>query len=217
MTLFLSKPEDVLLAESRGIASIDLNISILLVKEEVEKVILALRQIKPWDIWLPNAYNQSVPVHQGTFVLKLRGHSWSYICQPFVSQQPMFLSQAEGLTLSNLLSTELIYYAASDTGGWFRYSFFKQGQMLEELAFEYSDEGGTTEFQSQISQITEEEIENAYGYTLEFLRNRDAYIPDLMMPYFVSEEDIKRQVLFNIENLEPSDIDRIDYLAQTTV
>ncbi|WP_223257259.1 hypothetical protein [Phormidesmis priestleyi] len=205
------KPDNSSLEVSRGIESIDINIVLILVKADVEEVAQALTQLKPWDGWIPNAYGQSVPSNEGTLIFKLRGHSWSYVCQPFGHTHPMRLSEADALSLSDLLSAAVIDYVGSNTGGWFRYLFCNQGRLDERLRFEEYDRDGNLEFQSQRG-FTAKDIKDAYTFTLNFIREQDAYIPALKMRYSALKV---QQVTLHIENLMPTEIERMDYLYKT--
>lgn len=211
MSIVLIRPDDSSLESSRGIESIDINIVLILVKADVEEVAQALTQLKPWDGWIPNAYGQSVPSNEGTLIFKLRGHSWSYVCQPFGHTRPMWLLEADALLLSDLLCTTVIDYAASDTGGWFRYLFCNRGKPEERLRFEEYDRDGNLEFQSERG-FTAKDVKDAYTFTLNFIREQDAYIPALMMRYSALSG---QQITLQIENLMLSEIERMDYLYKT--
>lgn len=78
---------------------------------------------------------------------------------------------------------------------------------MERLFFE---EGFSVQFQSQLRQLEAEDIENAYSFTMNFIREQDAYVPVLFVPKCRS---VGQQIILQLENLRRGDLERMDYIA----
>lgn len=82
-----------------------------------------------------------------------------------------------------------------------------QSQCLTEED-EYKESPGIYQFQSQLRQLTVEDIGNPYTFTDRFMREQDVYIPPLMWDDF----RFVQQVTFQLERFERKDFKRIDYV-----
>jgi hypothetical protein len=208
------RPENVSLQQCRGIESLDRNIFMVLVQAPIELVAQAFNQLRQAEIWVRDAYEREVEIiGQGVMVFQFRGHSWTLIhrlCDPpYGSGLPSQVGATEedAQNLSSLLHTRAIYYTASDTSGTIEYHLYQDGKSVERLFFE---EGFSVQFQSQLRQLEAEDIENAYSFTMNFIREQDAYVPVL----FVQKcRSVGQQIILHLENLRRSDLDRMDYIA----
>jgi hypothetical protein len=208
------RPEDVSIEQCRGIESIDLNISMVLVKAPIELVSQAFSQLKQAEIWMRGVYEHEVKfIGQSVMVFQLREHPWTVIyrfCKPPYDSDlpyPVGATAEDAQNLSNLLNTRVIYYTASDTSGTINYHLYQDGISIERLFFE---EESYIEFESQLRQLEAKDIENAYSFTLNFIREQDAYIPAL----FVLEcPNLDERIILRLENLNLSDLERMDYIA----
>jgi hypothetical protein len=73
--------------QRRGIDSIDINQSVILVRTPIEQVAQTLAQILQADSWERDAYNREIELLGQDFVVfQFRGHPWSTI-----HQMPTFL------------------------------------------------------------------------------------------------------------------------------
>jgi hypothetical protein len=208
------RPEDVSLQQCRGIESIDQNVFMVLVQAPIELVAQAFSQLRQAEIWVRDVYEREVEIiGQGVMVFQFRGHSWTLInrlCDPpYGSGLPRQVGATEedAQNLSDLLHTRAIYYTASDTSGTIEYQLYQDGKSVERLFFE---EGFSVQFQSQLRQLEAEDIENAYSFTMNFIREQDAYVPVL----FVSKcRSVGQQMILQLENLSRDNLERMDYIA----
>jgi len=118
------------------------------------------------------------------------------------------LTEEDGRSISQSLSTSAIYYAGSDTCGTLEYHLYSNGVCVEKLSFEEED---SLEFQSQLRQVEARDIQSAYKFTMNFLRDQDAYVPCLLEAEGLTAG---QRTTLRIENLMPNEVERMDYLAQ---
>ncbi|QKQ75348.1 hypothetical protein [Nostoc sp. TCL240-02] len=120
----------------------------------------------------------------------------------------IYLTEEDARNLSESLRTSVIYYAGSDTCGTIEYHLYTNGILQEKLSFE---EEFKCEFQSQLRQLEARSIENAYTFTMNFIREHDAYIPCVVE---VEELLAGQHTTLRIEDLMLNEVERMDYLAQ---
>lgn len=197
------KREDIPIEECRGIETIDLNLEYILVRAEVELVAQAFTQLKHMDVWVRDAYNRELELQaESTLIFQFRGHPWSLIYK-FHN-----LKEEDALRISESLDTATIYYTASDTCASIQYHLYRAGVSIEKFSFE---EEVSIELQSQLRQIEVNEIEDGYGFAMDFIREQDAYIPALIAVEPLPKDQTG---LLRIRGLMPDEIARMDYLAQ---
>lgn len=156
-----------------------------------------------------DAYNREITIqNESTFVFQLRGHPWSIVYKPCFGSVRLYLAEEDARSISESLGTAAIYYTRSDTSGTLEYHLYQNGVLQEKLSFE---EEVSIEFQSQLRSLKARNIQNAYTFTMNFIREQDAYVPNL-----VEMEDLiaGQRTTLGIENLMPNEIERMDYLAQ---
>ncbi|MBD2069817.1 hypothetical protein H6F93_20255 [Leptolyngbya sp. FACHB-671] len=128
------------------------------------------------------------------------------------------LQDQDTLELSRLLNTHAIYYWDSD-GESIEYQLYSSGALQEKFFYEV---GFPIQFQSElrrsnfhrirdIRKIRDREIRDrtAFSFMDEFLKQQDAYIPDLAVVEHVVNEDL----VVEVKDLAPDGIERVDYLA----
>ncbi|BAZ49067.1 hypothetical protein NIES4103_16780 [Nostoc sp. NIES-4103] len=210
MSICFVREEGILLEQRRGLETIDCNLLFVLVRASVEQVAQAFSTLRQMDVWVRNAYDSEVEIHnESAFVFQLRGHPWSLIYKLSSSSIRIYLTEEDARRISELLSTSVIYYAGSDTCGTIEYHLYSNGILQERLSFE---EEFKCEFQSQLRQVEVREVEkDAYTFTMDFMRGQDAYIPCI-----VEVEDLKigQRTTLRFEGLLPNEVERMDYIAQ---
>ncbi|GAX38537.1 hypothetical protein [Nodularia sp. NIES-3585] len=165
MSIYFVREEGIPLEQRRGVETIDRNLLFILVRASVEPVAQAFSTLRQMNIWIRNAYNCEIDIHnESTVVFQLRGHPWSLIYKPYSSSMKIDLTEEDARNISELLDTEVIYYAGSDTCATIEYQLYSNGICLEKLSFE---ENFKCEFHSQIRQVEIKNIrKNAYRFTL---------------------------------------------------
>ncbi|MDF2388389.1 hypothetical protein JMG10_43605 [Nostoc ellipsosporum NOK] len=210
MSIYFVREEGTPLEQRRGLETIDRNLLFVLVRASVEQIAQAFSTLRQMDVWVRNAYESEVEIqNESAFVFQLRGHPWSLIYKLSSSSIRIYLTEEDARRISELLSTSVIYYAVSDTCGTIEYHLYNNGILQERLSFE---EEFKCEFQSQLRQIEAREVDkDAYTFTMNFMRDQDAYIPCI-----VEVEDLKlgQRTTLRFEGLLPNDVERMDYLAQ---
>ncbi len=189
--------------------TIDRNILFVLVRASVEPVAQAFSVFRQMDVWVRDAYEHEIDIqNESTFVFQLRGHPWSIVYKPYMLSERLYLTEEDARSISEILGTSAIYYAGSDTCGTLEYHLYRNGVCVEKLAFEEEVSLG---FQSQLRQFEEKDIRDAYTFTMNFIREQDAYIPNI-----VQVEDLRagQRTTLRFEDLMPHEVERMDYLAQ---
>lgn len=207
--LYFARAEGIPLEQRRGLETIDRNILVILVQAPVELVAQAFSTLKQMNVWVRDAYNREITIQkESTFVLQLQRHPWSIVYKPCLGAVRLYLTEEDARSLSESLSTAAIYYAGSDTCGTLEYQLYQNGVLQEKLAFE---EEVSIEFQSQLRSLEARDISDAYTFTMDFMREQDAYVPCL-----AEAEDLiaGKHITLGIDDLKLNEIQRIDYLAQ---
>lgn len=208
MSIYFVRVEGMPLEQRRGLETIDRNILIILVQAPVEPVAQAFSTLKQMNVWVRDAYNREITIQkESTFVFQLRGHPWSIVYKPCLGAVRLYLTEEDARSLSESLATFAIYYTRSDTCGTLEYHLYQNGVLQEKLAFE---EEVSIEFQSQLRPLEARNIQNTYKFTMDFIHEQDAYVPNLVE----MEDLVAGRTTLNIENLMPDEIERMDYLAQ---
>ncbi|OKH25745.1 hypothetical protein [Chroogloeocystis siderophila] len=209
MPIYFLRAEGVPLEQLRGLETIDRNILFVLVQASVELVAQAFSTLRQMNVWVRDAYERAIDIHnESTFVFQLRGHSWSIVFKLYVRSMRIDLTEEDACRISESLGTAAIYYAGSDTCGTLEYQLYQNGVLQEKLFFE---EEVSLEFQSQLRSLEAKDIRDAYTFTMNFIREQDAYIPNI-----VQREDLRagQRTTLSFENLMPHEVERMDYLAQ---
>jgi hypothetical protein len=209
MPIYFVREEGIPLEQRRGLETIDRNLVFVLVRASVEQVSQAFSTLRQMNVWVRNAYECEIEIqNESTFVFQLRGHPWSLIYKPHTSSIRIYLTEEDARNISESLSTSVIYYAGSDTCGTIEYHLYSNGILQEKLSFE---EEFKCEFQSQLRQLEARSIEEAYTFTMNFIREQDAYIPCVVE---VEELLAGQHTTLRIEDLMLNEVERMDYLAQ---
>ncbi|MEH2174675.1 hypothetical protein [Nostoc sp.] len=209
MLIYFVRDEGISLEQRRGVETIDANILFVLVRSSVEPVAQTFSNLKQMNIWVHNAYDREIDIqNESIFVFQLRGHPWSLIYKPHISSIRIYLTEEDARSISESLGTSAIYYAASDTCGTIEYQLYSNGISVEKLSYE---EEVVIEFQSQLRQVEAKDIQSAYAFTMNFIREQDAYIPCLIE---VEGLSAGQRTTLRIEDLMLNEVERMDYLAQ---
>jgi hypothetical protein len=209
MSIYFVREEGIPLEQRRGLETIDRNLVFVLVRASVEQVSQAFSTLRQMNVWVRNAYECEIEIqNESTFVFQLRRHPWSLIYKPHMSSIRIYLTEEDARNLSESLNTSVIYYAGSDTCGTIEYHLYSNGILQEKLSFE---EKFKCEFQSQLRQLEERNIEDVYTFTMNFIREQDAYIPCLVE---VEKLLAGQHTTLRIEDLMLNEVERMDYLAQ---
>lgn len=209
MRITLLKSEDIPLEQSRGIDTIDINILLVMVRASVEPVAQAFSTLRQMNVWVRDAYQSDINIqNETTLIFQFRGHPWSLIYKPNMPSMRMYLTAEDALALSKAVGTSALYYAGSDTCGIIEYELCSNGVCVEKLS---SEENVFLDFQSQLRPIKAKDIRDAYTFTMNFIREQDAYVP-----CFFQLEDLTvgQRTILDIKNLLPNELERTDYLAQ---
>ncbi|AFZ28854.1 hypothetical protein Glo7428_0245 [Gloeocapsa sp. PCC 7428] len=209
MPIYFLRGEGVPLAQRRGLETIDRNSLFILVQAPVEPVAQALSTLRQMNVWMRDAYEREIDIHnESTFVFQLRGHPWSIVYKPYVRSERVYLTEEDARSISETLNTSAIYYTRSDTCGTLEYHLYRNGVCVEKLFFE---EEVSLQFQSQLRSLEAKNIQDAYRFTMNFIREQDAYVPNI-----VEVEDLKagQRTTLRFEDLMPHEVERMDYLAQ---
>ncbi|PSM47193.1 hypothetical protein C7Y66_20980 [Chroococcidiopsis sp. CCALA 051] len=199
----------MVLEQKRGIESIDLNQTFVFVKAPIESVASAFVRVRQANRWEQDVYDREiVTTGQGFIVFQFREQTWTSIynfgfvpgCTP--------LEKKDAQTLSSLLQTRTVYYRVSDTGGYIGYELYENGNFIEMLDFE---EDISFYFQSQNRQLRREDMGSVYGFIYDFMVEQDIYIPAIRR--VENQQGYVRLLGPELENLERSDFERIDYLT----
>jgi hypothetical protein len=181
-----------------------------LVKAPVDIVAQSLQPLKRLATWNPNAMGLTVDTRESIWVFRIQNHPWTIVYAVNVQTRQMCLEAPDAAALSDVLQVPVIFYAASDTGGWRQYSFYDNGSLLERLRADEADAGEEIEFESTWRQVAQP-IKNSYHFTLDFIRVQDAYIPGLVVDNRAFAPG--QLITVEIDNTHPGEIERIDYLT----
>ncbi|WP_250122338.1 hypothetical protein [Chroococcidiopsis sp. CCMEE 29] len=209
MAIYFVRAEGIPLEQRRGIETIDRNILFVLVRASVEPVAQAFSAFRQMDVWVRDAYEREIGIeNESTFVFQLRRHPWSIVYKPYMPSERLYLTEEDARSISETLGTSAIYYAGSDTCGTLEYHLYRNGLCVEKLVFE---EEVSLEFQSQLRQFEAKDIGDAYTFTMNFICEQDAYVPNI-----VQVEDLRagQRTTLRFEDLMPHEVERMDYLAQ---
>ncbi len=176
--LYCVRAEGIPLEQCRGLETIDRNILLILVQAPVEPVAQAFSTLRQMNVWVRNAYEREITIqNESTFILQFQGHPWSIVYKPCLRSARLYLTEEDARSISESLGTSAIFYAGSDTCGTLEYHLYGNGVLQEKLSFE---EEVSIEFQSQLSQVEARDIQSTYTFTMNFLRDQDAYVPNLV-------------------------------------
>jgi hypothetical protein len=185
--------------ERYGIEPLSTNAVGLLVHAPLDQVCELLAQ--SGTRWERDVYDQTI--HGcGLIIYQFRGHAWTGILDGYrtykyddmltgyVPNQWDWELQAQ--SLSQQLHTRTIYYEVSGNSCTLSYTYWENGRLMERLKFhesETEDDDDEEEdwrnesavtfkpylFESQLRPLTASEIDDAYEFTWNFLREQKAY------------------------------------------
>ena len=208
-TSFLQSDKNMTLEQKRGIESIDLNQTFVFVKAPIETVASAFVRVRQADRWEQDVYDREiVTTGQGFIVFQFQEQTWTSIYNFGFVPSCTPLDKKDAQTLSSLLQTRTVYYRVSDTGGYIGYELYENGNFIETLDFE---EDISFYFQSQNCQLQREDMGSVYGFIYDFMVEQDIYIPAIRR--VENQQGYVRLLGPELENLERSDFERIDYLT----
>jgi hypothetical protein len=197
------------LEQKRGIESIDLNQTFVFVKASMESVAQPFSQARQADRWEQDVYDRKiVTTGQGFIVFQFKEQTWTSIYEFGFVPYRTPLQKQDAQTLSDLLQTRTVYYRVSDTGGYIGYELYENGNFIETLDFE---EDISFYFQSQNRQLRREDMGSVYGFIYDFMVEQDIYIPAIRR--IENQQGYLRLLGSELENLERSDFERLDYLT----
>ncbi len=216
---FIAIPKHIPIKQRRGIDCVDLNDYFILVKAPIEQVAQGCHQWQQVLLWKRDVYERKMEIQGCSYVVfQLQEHPWTLMHGLKFSPDQKPITDEDLQMLSGLLSTRVIYYYISDTGGKVGYHLFDSGESIESLKFEsqcltqedeYKESPGIYQFQSRLRQLTVEDIGNPYNFTDKFLREQDAYIPPIKWDDF----RFTQQITFQLESFRRDDFERIDYMV----
>jgi hypothetical protein len=213
----------------RGIATSDLNNSIVLIRSSVEEVAQALAP--SMRTWVPNVLGQEVLLAKGSiFVFRLRGQSWTEIvCRDYVEETFGMLGEEWEKELSRRPQTRLIYYVVSDSTGCVGYWLWQKGELLEKFFAVENGEGGPRRgesgFFSKQRATTIDDIKNMWVWADQFFREEDAFDSGIEFDYFLGHREARVGERVTVQNpgfglvvggetvWSKPEIDRVDYLS----
>jgi hypothetical protein len=204
----------------RGAYTTDYNNTLALIQGSVEDVASAIAgETGRWD---QNVLDKEIVVsEEGAFIFRLRAHVWTeVVAEPWKAH----LEQA----LSSRLATRVISYTVSDTVGAIGYSLYEKGELLEEFAATDNGSGqasSDTTFSSRLRPPKQNEIDNIWHFSEEFLIAQDAYEPGIEFRHFFDRQRYRPGERLKVVNpgivragrneqpvnLPP--IERVDYVA----
>lgn len=205
------------LSEARGIATIDINQAIILVKDSVEKVASTLLNMRNFNVWQKDVYNQAITVHKSaTYVFQLKGHSWSIILEAGERLRREFLTEEDTKIISETLQAKSFYYIGSDSADKAEYSLFNDGLLLEKLYLE----GEIISFESSLRNLAEIAVDR-HSIPHFILVEQDAYVPAIKVldsrsndPDYYHKLTLGEDPTLLFMNLLPEQVERMDYLAE---
>jgi|RhiMethySRZTD1v2_1073278.scaffolds.fasta_scaffold107081_2 hypothetical protein len=177
----------------RGVATIDYNNSLLLIRAPIDDVARALADRT--ERWQRDVVGREIVLGEfGAFVFRLQGHGWTVVV-PEVRPELQGWALLTGIseqtrTLSGFLKTRAIYYWVGDTSGTVGYELYEDGELLEQLS---ATEGGDSNdtFSSQLRDLKRRDIRNIWRFTEQFLVDQDAFEPGISFRYFIDHTEYR--------------------------
>jgi hypothetical protein len=201
--------EDLPPEQRRGIETIDVNDTVILVRANIETVAQAFSWSRQAYIWQRDVYQREIEIVGHSFVIfQFRGQPWTLIKWLYVFLTPQkIITPEDAKTLSDLLSTRSIYYRISDTGGTLAYQIYDRGTLVEKL---FHEEDTETEFESQLRSLQSEYIDNSYNFVYDIFVEQDIYIP---MCFCLETYEVGEKTILEAEGIEAENLERVDYIA----
>ncbi|MGJ3253508.1 MAG: hypothetical protein ACFE0J_20595, partial [Elainellaceae cyanobacterium] len=202
----------------RGIEFIETTDSMILVKNSLNSVSSAVRQLNHLSRWERNIYSREILISElGFIIFQFRRHFWTII--QFVDSLAYSKYESDAEILSKYLNTPALYYSVGDTFGDFQYTFFSNGICVEKLRVEES-EGLVFESVLRPS-VSIENIKSRYQFVNDFFIKQDIYIPVLSSNISLTQETSSQRVVLELWNtfsnkpqkFRYSDFEGFDYLA----
>ena len=162
----------------RGSETSDIYTLMTLVRAPLQLVAETLNQIKQVKHWYTDIYENSVDISsQGIILIQLKGHLWTII--RYIKGQTYSGYGADATFLSKELESQALYYFNCDTSGELVYKFYEDGICQEEMICSHNE--GLI-FRSSLTSTEQEDIDNPYLFTEDFLVEQDIYIPAIWIP-----------------------------------
>ena len=167
--------------KARGIETTDYNNSLVLLRASVEDVAQALAPHS--TIWERDVLEREIVLSKtALFVFRLQGHTWTEIVyRGYTNPIQQALGQDWERSLSQRLDTQLISYNVSDTTNSIGYSFWQDGELLEE----WTSGDGDSQFFSKLRTVTVNDENKIQTCAYEFFREQDAFEPGITFTYFL--------------------------------
>lgn len=211
--------------QCRGIETIDLNDSLVLVRAPIEQVAQALNQLKQVVVWERDVYEREVEIQgYGLIVFQFQRHPWTLMRELPILSYSVLLEDKDAQSLSHLLYTKAIFYLVSDTSLSIGYHLYNCGESVEKLFFtseledeldlgkedeEEEDVQGTYQFYSRIRPIRSGDIKDPYEFTEEFFQAQDAYIPAFLSKVIFRSG---QRITLAFKDFKRDDFIRMDYI-----
>jgi hypothetical protein len=172
----MAPPEERPWPQRRGLETTDQNVHVILVRSPVERLAKELAtNAMTWDREVLGKTIRTA-ANMG-WVFALTGHAWSI----FLNDDPSLVTS--GPALSRNLHAPAIDFICSDTAGSLGYTYYENGEKLEEL---YRIDNKVT-FESKRRKTKVTSPSAVYRATDDFFRGLDAYEPGFWPDYFFSD------------------------------
>jgi hypothetical protein len=165
----------------RGLENVARNQSLLLLRSDVETVgkFVAANAVR----WERDVLGQTVCSGACNILLfRVRGQSWAIALGDV-------LELSIAVPFSREFHSEAIEYQVSDTCASIGYSYFRDGELLEELFCEMGAGNRPrrrgSKFNSKIRNLRLADIKDGWAFVDQFFRDHDAYEPSLSYEYFL--------------------------------
>lgn len=226
---FISE-NNIPLKNQLGVEYFDINQDLLLLSSSIDNIVEALKKQKTINYWEKNIYGREIRLAKKSYVLlKFFGHTWTLVCVPWFSRKTE-LGYEQACLYSKILNTKAIFFERSDSDSSMGYYFYEQGDLVERFLFTESyiqlENGilkkpppqiyeenypGEYRFYSKYRVLTEEYIfSRKKDIVVDFLKEQNSYVPTIFWLY---DLPVNQSVVFEIDNLKTTDIERLDYVA----
>ena len=226
---FIWEKNNIPLNDRIGLDRIDINQHVVLVLSPVDKFIETSKKTST-IYWEKNIYGRKIRLAKKSYVLlKLLGHTWTVVCVPWFSLKTE-LEPKNACLYSKILNTKSIFFARSDSDPSMEYYFYEGGDLIERFLYTESyvqlengifkkpppeiyeeDYPGEYRFYSRRRTLSEEYIfSKKKDIVVDFLEEQNSYVPAI---FWIHNLPLNQPIIFEINNLRSSDIERLDYIA----
>ena len=226
---FIWEKNNIPLNDRIGLDHIDINQYVVLVLSPVDKLVEAIEKTST-IYWEKNIYGRKIRLAKKSYVLlKLLGHTWTVVCVPSFSRKTE-LGHENARLYSKILNTKSIFFERSDSDPSMGYYFYEGGDLIEQFFYTESyvqlengilkepppeiyeeDYPGEYRFYSKYRTLSEEYIfSKKKDIVVDFLKKENTYVPGI---FWIDDLPVNQPIIFEINNLKSSDIERLDYIA----